>query len=72
MPLDELYKQMITSNGPMNPFLSNDESTGETVSIWTLFCHARVYIIAIGSLNPAALGIFCCYFFWCQPARLAC
>ena len=20
---------------------------------------------------PAGLGIFCCYFFWCQPARLA-
>ena len=27
--------------------------------------------MAIGSLIPAGLGIFCCYFFWCQPARLA-
>ena len=25
-----------------------------------------------GSLIPAVLGIFCCYFFWDQPARLAC
>ena len=27
--------------------------------------------MAIGSLIPAGLGIFWCYFFWCQPARLA-
>ena len=23
-----------------------------------------------GLLIPAGLGIFFCYFFWCQPARL--
>ena len=28
--------------------------------------------MAKGLLIPAGLGIFCCYFFWCQPARLAC
>ena len=28
--------------------------------------------MAIGSLIPAGLGVFCCYFFWCQPARLVC
>ena len=28
--------------------------------------------MARGLLIPAVLGIFCCYFFWCQPARLAC
>ena len=27
--------------------------------------------MAIGSLILADLGIFCCYFFWCGPARLA-
>ena len=42
------------------------------VSIWTLFSHTGIYVTAIGSLTPAGLGIFCCYFFWCQPARLAC
>ena len=26
--------------------------------------------MAIGLLIPEGLGIFCCYFFWCQPARL--
>ena len=30
-----------------------------------------MYVTAIGSLIPAGLGLFCCYFFWCQPARLA-
>ena len=49
---------MITSNGPMNPILSMDESIGETVSVWTLFSHAGVYGMAIGSLIPAGLGIF--------------
>ena len=29
VPTDKFYKQMITSNEPMNPFLSTDESMGE-------------------------------------------
>ena len=36
------------------------------------FLHLGIYVTAIGSLIPAGLGIFCCYFFWCQPARLVC
>ena len=63
VPIDKLYKQMVNRNGPINPFLSTDESIGETVSIWTLFSHAGVYVTAIGLLIPAGLGIFCCYFF---------
>ena len=70
--LNDLYKQMITSNRPMNLFLSTDEPTGERVSVWTLFSHAGVYVMAIGLLIPVGLGIFCCHFFWCQPARLTC
>ena len=50
--------------------MSTEESKGETVSIWTLFSHVGVYVTAIRLLVPAGLGIFCCYFFWCQPARL--
>ena len=72
VPLDDLYKQVITSNTPVNIFLSTDESTGETVSVLTLFSHARVYVMAMGLLIPAGLGILCCCFFWCQPARLVC
>ena len=66
VPLVELYKQMVTSNGPVHPFLSTGESTGETVSVWTLFSHAGVSIMAIGFLIPVRLGILFCYFFWCQ------
>ena len=54
---------MVNSNGPINPFMSTDESIGDTVSIWTLFSHTAIYVTAIGSLIPVGLGIFCCYFF---------
>ena len=52
------------------PFDTDDESTGDTDLIWKLFLHTGMYVTAIGSLILAGLGIFCCYFFWCQPARL--
>ena len=55
----------------IRPF-SPEESKADTDSIWTLFLHTGVYVMAIGTLIPASLGIFYCYFFWCQPARLAC
>ena len=64
VPIDQLYKQMVSSNGLINPFMSTDESIGDTVSIWTLFSHAGIYVMDIRSLIPAGLGIFCCYFFW--------
>ena len=72
VPTDKLHKQMITSDRPVKPFLFTDESIGETVSVWTLFSHAGVYVMAIGSLIPVGLGIFCGYFFQWQPARLVC
>ena len=72
VPIDQLYKHMVSSNGPITPFMSTNESVDDTASIWTLFPHTGIYIMAIGLLTPARLGIFCCYFFWCQPTRLAC
>ena len=72
VPIDKLYIHMISSNRPITPFMSTDESKCNTTSVWTLFSHTDIYIMAIGLLIPAGLGIFCCYFFWCQPARLAC
>ena len=53
------------------PLYSPEETTGEADSIWTLFSHTGMYVMGIGLLIPAGLGIFCCYFFWCGPARLA-
>ena len=69
VPIDQLYKHMINSNGPITPFISSNESIDDTASLWTLFSYTGIYVTAIGSLMPAGLGIFCCYFFWCWPAR---
>ena len=62
VPIDQLYKHMVSSNGPITPFLPTYESLDDTASIWTLFSHAGIYVTAIGSLIPAGLGILCCYF----------
>ena len=71
VPIDQPYKHMIISNKPITPLISTDESIDDTAPLWTLFSHTGIYVMAIGLLIPAGLGIFCCYFFWCQPARLA-
>ena len=55
----------------ITPF-APENSKGDIDSICTLFLHTGVYVMATGSLIPAGLGIFCCHFFRCQPARLAC
>ena len=61
-PVGQLCSHMAKDIHQITPF-SPEESTGDTDSIWTLFSHAGVYLMAIGSLIPAGLGIFCCYFF---------
>ena len=63
---------MISGTQHIIPLDTADESTGDTDLIWTLFLHTGIYITAVGSLTPARWGVFCCYFFWCLPARLAC
>ena len=70
VPIAPLYKHMINSNRTILSFNPVDESIDDTASLWTLFSHTGVYIMAIGSLIPAGLGIFCCYLFWCQPTIL--
>ena len=70
VPIDQLYKHMVSSYASIAPFMATDESIDDTASIRTLFSHRGIYGITIGLLIPAELGIFCFYFFWCQPARL--
>ena len=60
-----LYKHMINSNRPIILSVSTNESIDDTAYLWTLFSHTGIYIMTIGSLILAGLGIFCCYFFWC-------
>ena len=71
VPIAYLYKHMITNNRHIIPFTLSDESVDDTASVWTLCSHTGIYVMAIGSLIPTGLAIFCCYFFWCWPARLA-
>ena len=52
-PLINSTNKMVNSNGLINPFMSTDESIGDTVSIWTIFSDAGVYVMAIGLLIPA-------------------
>ena len=72
IPMSKLYLHLLSSSHQITPYATTDESADNTDSIWTLFSHTGIYVTAIGSLMPAGLGIFCCYFLWCQPARLAC
>ena len=70
IPVHKIYQHLLNSTIPVVPL--NTESTGNTDSLWTLFTHPGIYISAIGSLIPVGIGLFCSYFFRCQPARLAC
>ena len=70
LPVHKIYQHLLNNTLPTIPF--DTESTGNTDSIWTLFTHPGIYVSAIGSIIPVGIGLFCCYFFWCQPARLAC
>ena len=70
IPEHKIYQHMINSTQPVMPFDTDDESSEHIDSIWTLFSHPGIYITAIGLLIPAGLGLFFCYFFWCQSARL--
>ena len=72
IPVHKIYQHLLNDTLPIMPFDMDKESTEHTGSIWTLFSHPGIYVTAIGSLIPVGLGLFCCYFFWCQPARLAC
>ena len=69
IPVGQLYSHMTKGIQHITPF-PPEELTEDTDSIWTLYLYTGVYVMAIGSLIPAGLGIFCCYSFWCQPARL--
>ena len=69
IPVYKICQHLLKSTIPAMPI--NTESTGNTDSLWTLFTHLGIYISAIGLLIPVGIGLFFCYFFWCQPARLA-
>ena len=55
IPVNKIYQHMINGMQHITPFNTADESTEDTDSIWTLFSHADIYVMAIGSLTPAEL-----------------
>ena len=52
IPIDQLYNHMVSSNGPIIPFTSNNESIDDAASLWTLFSHTEIYVMAIGCSIP--------------------
>ena len=53
IPVHKIYQHIINSTQQIMPFDIDDESTGDTDSICTLFIHTGMYVTAIGLLIPA-------------------
>ena len=70
IPVHKVYQYLLNSTMQLIPF--NTELSDDTDSLWSVFTHPRIYVSALGLIIPAGIGLFCCYFFWCQPARLVC
>ena len=70
IPVHRIYQHLLNGTTPIVSF--NTESSENTNSLWSVFTHPRIYISVLGLIIPVGIGLFCCYFFWCQPARLAC
>ena len=70
IPVYKVYQYLLNSTMQLTPF--NTEPSDNTDSLLGVFTHPGIYVSALGSIIPIGIGLFCCYFFWCQPARLAC
>ena len=68
IPVHKVYQHLLNSTMQLTPF--NTKPSEDTDSLWSVFTHPGIYVSALGSLIPVGIGLFCCYFFWCQPARL--
>ena len=68
IPVHKVYQHLLNSSLHLTPF--NTEPSEDTDSLWSVFTHPGIYVSALGSLIPVGIRLFCCYFFWCQPARL--
>ena len=68
IPVHKVYQHLLNSTLQLTPF--NTEPSEDTDSLWSVFTHPGIYISALGLLIPVGIGLFCYYFFWCQPARL--
>ena len=69
IPVHQIYQHLLNNSLQLTPF--NMQPLGDTNALWKLFTHPGMYVSALGSILPVAVGLFCCYFLWCRPARLA-
>ena len=70
IPVHKVYQHLLNSTLQLTPF--NTKPSEDMDTIRSLFTHPGIYVSALGSLIPVGIGLFCCYFFWCEPARLVC
>ena len=68
IPVHKVYQHLHNNSLHLTPF--NMKLSEDTNTLWNLFTYPGIYISALGSLIPVGIGLLCCYFFWCQPARL--
>ena len=68
IPVHKVYQHLLNSTMQLVPF--NTEPSEDTNSLWSVFTLPGIYVSALGLIIPVGIGLFCCYFFWCQPARL--
>ena len=69
IPVHKVYQHLLNNSLQLTPF--NMQLSEDTNTLWDLFTDPGIYVSALGSLIPVGIGLFCCYFFWCRPARLA-
>ena len=70
IPIHKVYQHLLNNSIHPTPF--NMRPSEDTDTLWNLFTHTGIYVSALASLIPVGIGLFCCYFFWYQPARLVC
>ena len=70
IPVHKVYQHLLNSTMHLTPFTT--EPSDDMDSLWSVFTHPEIYLSALGLIIPVGIGLFCCYFFWCWPARLAC
>ena len=70
IPVHKVYQHLLNRTVQLTPF--DTEPSEDTDSLWHVFTHPGIYVSALGLIIPVGIGLFCCYFFWCQPARLVC
>ena len=70
VPVHQVYNHLLNSSLHLTPF--NMELSEDTNTLWNMFTHPAIYVSALGPLILVGIGLFCCYFFWCRPARSVC